>query len=194
MSVAVIVRPASIITMDQAKSHLRVEHGDDDADIERLIFAAQAHIDGPSGDLGRAIGLQTLELTLDGCELWPGAHIDLPYPPYVELVSISYLDPLGAQQSLATEAVAVINHGGLARLYPLFGSCWPLVLRRPGAVRVRYRAGYETPELDAVPIQQAMLLMIGHWYRNREAESEVSFSHLPLGVDALLGPYRVWRF
>lgn len=193
MSVAVIVRPASIITRDQAKSHLRVDHEDDNADIDRLILAAQTHIDGPSGDLGRAIGLQTLELTLDGCDIWPGAAIDLPYPPFVDLVSFTYLDPLGAEQAFATEAVVAINHGGIARLWPAAGYCWPLVLRRPGTVRVRYRAGYATPELDAAPIQQAILLMIGHWYRNREAESEVSFSHLPMGVDALLSPYRIWR-
>jgi len=43
---------------------------------------------------------------------------------------------------------------------------------------------------DAVHV--AMLLMIGHWYSKREAVTEGSTSELPLGVSALLGPYRIY--
>ena len=41
------------------------------------------------------------------------------------------------------------------------------------------------------PVRQAALLLIGHWYENREAVT-VGFrgKDLPMGVDRLLAPYR----
>lgn len=44
-------------------------------------------------------------------------------------------------------------------------------------------------------IKQAMLLLIGHWYENREAVNIGSAANeFPLAVDALLAPYRNMRF
>lgn len=40
-------------------------------------------------------------------------------------------------------------------------------------------------------IEQAMLLLIGHWYAHRESVADVSMSEVPHGVHALLQPYRV---
>lgn len=39
--------------------------------------------------------------------------------------------------------------------------------------------------------QQAVLLLVGHWYRNREAVASGSYSQLPLAFHSLLWPYRV---
>ncbi len=45
------------------------------------------------------------------------------------------------------------------------------------------------------PIRQAMLLMVGHLYENREASTVgPAITELPMGVEALLAPYRVLRF
>lgn len=42
-------------------------------------------------------------------------------------------------------------------------------------------------------LRQAMLLLIGHWYSNREAVNTGNIStNLPLTVDALLSPHKVW--
>ena len=38
-------------------------------------------------------------------------------------------------------------------------------------------------------IRQAMLLMIGHWYENREASSPIAVHELPMAVPALLQPH-----
>ena len=37
----------------------------------------------------------------------------------------------------------------------------------------------------------AVLLLLGHFYANREAASEVVIKNIPLGVSALLEPYQV---
>lgn len=42
------------------------------------------------------------------------------------------------------------------------------------------------------PLVQAALLLIGHWYNQREAVASTSTSVVPHGYDALIRPYRVF--
>lgn len=41
-------------------------------------------------------------------------------------------------------------------------------------------------------IRQAMLLLVGHWYKNREAVGDET-KELPLGFWALIQPYRIYH-
>ncbi|MDU7389335.1 head-tail connector protein [Atlantibacter hermannii] len=41
-------------------------------------------------------------------------------------------------------------------------------------------------------VKAAMLLLIGHWYENREATTPGQIMALPFAVDALLQPYRIY--
>ncbi|MCC0809052.1 phage gp6-like head-tail connector protein [Methylobacterium sp. W2] len=85
MRAVVVVPPDPLITTAQAKKHLRVEHGDDDEYIADLVAVATGWLDGPEGWLGRALGLQTLELVTPA---WAWASDRrLPLPPLVEIVS-----------------------------------------------------------------------------------------------------------
>jgi uncharacterized phiE125 gp8 family phage protein len=43
------------------------------------------------------------------------------------------------------------------------------------------------------PIKAAMKLLVGHWYANAEAASEINISESPLAVNYLLWPYRVFE-
>lgn len=56
-------------------------------------------------------------------------------------------------------------------------------------------AGFDTDEdrllLDD-DIRLVILLLVGHWYANREAVSDKNTSEMPLAVDALLQPYRIY--
>ncbi len=56
-------------------------------------------------------------------------------------------------------------------------------------------AAYEEPPREVLfspGIWQAMLLLIGHYYENREAAGDTR-SEIPLGVEALLYRHRRWR-
>jgi uncharacterized phiE125 gp8 family phage protein len=57
-------------------------------------------------------------------------------------------------------------------------------------------AGTGTHFLGEVPaaLRQAMLLLIGHWYENRESVTFDNVAMLPQAVDALLAPHRVHTF
>ncbi|WP_411838577.1 head-tail connector protein [Paracoccus sp. ME4] len=76
-------------------------------------------------------------------------------------------------------------------------SAGTVVLRRDGACviaiadqpcAIHFTCALPNALLPA--IRQAVKLLAGHWYHNREAVSAVDKSHLPLSVDALLGAAR----
>ena len=69
----------------------------------------------------------------------------------------------------------------------------PAVRGRAGDIRIQWRAGYEAGKVPA-PIRHAILLMVSHLFNNRDAVTTTAAqpATLPLGVEALLSPYRVW--
>jgi hypothetical protein len=85
MRVIVVEGPARAVLAVEAKA--TGVFGDDEEDnlVQLLLDIAQAQIDGWDGWLGRAVGLQTLEIKRPtDCVLDLG---QLPLPPYVQTVS-----------------------------------------------------------------------------------------------------------
>lgn len=194
MTVVVITPPAApLVPLATVKAHLRVGDGQDDL-ISTYLAAASAHIDGPGGWLGKAIGVQTLEARFDrfDCD-----HIELPYGPLIDVVSVKYDDPDGVEQTVDAEGYTLDEEGLLGS----HSGSWPAARLRPGSVRVRYRAGYvadptANPLVPAVPapIVAALLLMVGDLEANRSTTIDGTVSRVPMSttVEDLLQPYRRW--
>ena len=84
VSAVVTVPPTTpVVTLDEAKQHLRVLHDDDDLMIQQLIDTAVGYLDGPDGVLGRALAPQTIVAVFDG----PGPH-RLPVEPVLDAASV----------------------------------------------------------------------------------------------------------
>lgn len=186
MRVLVISPPAPAVSLEEAKTHLRVRHNEEDALIASYIAAAQGHIDGPEGWLGRAIGLQELEVR---GSLFRNDPIRLPYAPVRSVDSVEYEDTAGAWQTMD---VATYELRG-DEIGTAWGTTWPATRIYRGAaetVRVRYQAGYEQVPM---PITAAILLMVGDLYANRESIVTGTIAAalpMPLTVERLLEPYR----
>lgn len=189
-----VTPPATpIVSLAEAKTHLRVLHSDDDSYIESLVAVASGNIDGADGWLGRAIVQQTWDYAIDRfpCVKSDGApaRIYLPLSPLVSVTSVAYTTTLGDSGTIMDFRTK--NAGGSQPGYivPALDADWPSTANEPEAVIIRFVAGFAT-----VPpaIKHAVLLMIGHWYENREAATETRMSDLPMAVDALLYPYRNW--
>lgn len=186
-----VVPPAvEPVTLAEAKAHLRVDGNEEDALISSLITAAREYAETFQR---RAYVTQTWELTLDE---WPtGPEIRLPRPPLQAVESITYRDQSGVEHVLdpATYIVDTRSEPGRVVLAP--GRCWPSVALAPaGAITVRYVAGYgDTADSVPVKVKQAILLLVGHWYANREAVVVGQTSKaVEFAVEALLWQDRVW--
>lgn len=193
IAVRVITPPEPIVTWAEAQVHLRLDGVEEQSYVEALIAAATGWIDGPGGWLGRAIGEQVLELVDCGF-----GNDRLPYPPAVSITSVVYLDRAGVETTMPAEDYRLMLNGSVA---PVAGQSWPVVSgeAEAEAVRIRYVAGYpvtggeEPVSTVPVAIKQAILLLIGHWYANRETVVTGTITaQVPFAVEALLSTYRVW--
>ncbi|WP_336800807.1 head-tail connector protein [Kaistia sp. MMO-174] len=187
MATYVVEAPAAVVTWAEAKAHLRLDGDDEQTYVETLIAAATAWIDGPSGWLGRAIGLQELVTVFDSFD----DPLMLMAPVDPESVEIRYVDADGVEQALPSAAFRLSGPPSCPRVIAVHGVAFPSARCEADAIRVSYQAGYAKPP---APIMQAILLLVGQWFEAREAVNiGGTVNVLPFTVEALLSPYRVAR-
>lgn len=199
MALILVYEPTDdVVTLAEVKEHLRIDTNDHDAVLRSYLRAARQLLDGVEGWLGRALAPQTYDLKLSG---FPRC-IRLPLPPLIEVISITYLDSNGDSQTLSTSVYTVVNQGyDVSYIEETINQNWPTTYDVAQAVTVRYRCGYVdggSPEDVIVPepIKEAIKLMVGHWYENREqtSMSRAAMRDIPLGADEVLSTYKVWSF
>lgn len=184
MGLVLVTPPAEEpVTVSEAKAHLRVDTNDDDASIGALITAARQHVEAWTGRQ-----LVTATYRLEARE-FPAT---LPRPPLASITSVAYVDSTGVERTLAGSAWAASASDVPGRIEPAFGAVWPVVRAGPAAVKITFTAGYGAAAAVPRAIRQAILLLVGHWYANREAVTPGGAAVvLPIGAEALLWPYRV---
>lgn len=185
----VVTAPASEpITTAEAKLHCRVDLTDDDVPIAAWIVAAREEVERISG---MALISQTLELVLPN---WPiGDRIELPRPPLTSVTSVKYKDKDGNETTWdsANYLAGVDSVPGVLVL--AWNAVWPSVDLYPiEPIRIRYVAGFANAAAVPQSLKQAMLLLIGHWYENREAGGDTvgEKAGVAFGVDRLIASYR----
>ena len=176
------------VSLTEAKAHLRVLHAADDAFIGALIDLATTYIGGRAGIVGRALVTQSWEYRID--DFPDGGRIELPLPPLVSVESVKYLDADGAEQTLATSVYNVETSTLVGMIRLAYNQDWPETLDDDYAVRIRFTAGYGAAAAVPVPLKQAILLLIGHFYVNRDMGVDLPRG-APFAVEALLAPHRI---
>lgn len=193
-----IVAPAPILSVQKMKTHLRIDHDDDDDWIEDAIASATDLLDGKQGELQRCLMPQAWEYTLDrfpADACGRSAAFEIPLPPLIEVSEIRYVDGSGGTVVLSSDAYEVDVASEPGWVSPV-GS-WPSTMDTVNAVTVEFRAGYEAEGSDpaeaAVPprVIHAVKLLVSHWYENRDAVTADQMHDLPLGVAALIKPLRI---
>lgn len=176
------------ITITEAKSHLRIVDDSEDDMVIALIRAAQDKVEGDTGFVLRA---RSVEIAFDN---WSGNCLPLWRGPVNSVTSVVYDDANGAQQTLAANQYRVRDYFGAKAIVPAYGVSWPELENVSGCVRVTYSAGYANNYAVPSSLRQAALLLIGHWYENREAVNIGNItSLLPMAYDSLITHYRVKR-
>lgn len=205
MGISVVSGPTEEpVTLAEAKQHCRVDSTDDDGLIAGYILAARMHIEG---DIRRPIASRLYSFTADyGWPMRNGCtEIELPYPPLQAVRSVAYVDGSGVAQTLAAANYTVQTNTPRGTITPAYNVAWPDVRSVPECVTVRFIAGYtdftdtttspnSTVTGEGVPddLRMALLLLIGHWYENRESVvMGQAVNELPMAVEAIISKYRV---
>lgn len=176
------------LTVAEAKARCNITSSDDDAIVAALIVSARKLAEA---ETGRALIAQVWVKTFDA---FPTAT-RLEWPPLLSIDAVEYREAVaGAWTTLSAAAYIVDNASEPGFLQPAYGYEWPQTWPEINSVKVTYSAGYGSAA-DDVPqaIKDWMSLMIGHYYKNREASDLNNLAALPF-IGGLLDDYRVWSF
>lgn len=173
-----------VISLDELKTHLRIEHDTEDEYLETILETATEIAETHTN---RAFMPQTWKLTLSHfCQ-----RIELPKPPLMCVTEVEYLDTNEDTQTLAEDAYRVFT--------PYKQPGWieidspPSTASRGDAVQITFVCGYgQCDEEDNSPNPPAMAkhlvkLIAGALYENRNAEQEQQTKLIEVGLDRLAG-------
>ena len=188
ISVPPVIYPISLVS---AKFHLRL------AADEYSAAAYTAEDNLLTGIIAAATGYAELFIRrplitttfISYLDAWMAEAL-LPFPPLQSIEAFSYTDSDGVSTPFTDYTIDLPGSRVMINEIP------SAALREVNPIAITYKAGYgDTEESVPGPIKQAILLLIGHYYQNREAVViGISADNLPQAVDALLWPYREIRW
>lgn len=191
MKYIVVAEPTTEpVSLEEVKLFLRLLPDDTSEDdfISGLITAAREYCENFTA---RALATQTIMLYLDSIP----SEIEVPMPPLQSVDKIEVIDADKVAHELTADTDYMIDNGEIssiiftasaqevaAHLYPI------------NPVQITCTVGYDAD--IPVGIKQAMLLLVAHWYENREAvatNGEVG-ERIALGVRSLCLQYKIARW
>lgn len=173
------------VTLDEVKTHLRVDGTDHDAQLLLLIKAIRGILER---QLGRVFITQTLDVKYNSF----AETMVVPRPNLQSVTSIKYLDLDNVEQTLASSVYRVILNGNSPGfIMPDYGQTWPSTYPVYQPITVRIVSGFGTTA-DDVPaaIRQALKIEIE---RDFYPDQKLDEAH-KMALDRLLTPWRVHRF
>ncbi|MEO8245026.1 MAG: head-tail connector protein [bacterium] len=181
----------SALPVQGLKDHLRLgtgfsDRGMQDGLLESYLRSAMAAIEGR---IGKVLMARRFKLTLED---WRKASEQaLPVAPVSAVVSVTLFDTAGAGAVLAADRYRLVQDLHRPKLVSV-GYLLPVILS-DGHIEVVFDAGFGADWTDVPPdLQQAVLLMAGHYYEHRNEFAEVP-PGLPYPVQALIERWRIVR-
>lgn len=177
------------VTLAEAKVHCRVDVDEDDTLLASLIAVAREHLERMS----RPRVAMTAQRWLHVADEWPTSDtIELRPYPLLSVAEVRYTDDDGVETTIASTEYQVDTYSTPGRLRMLNG--WPSATLAPlNGLQIEFMAGYGEDVLSPpMALRQAVLLLVGHWYENRELALTTGAipKELPFAVRALFGPWR----
>lgn len=178
-----------VVDLAVLKEHVRIDPDLTDQDAVLLAYhdAAVAWVEEYTG---RSLTTQTWQMSLrDFPERWwlPRAA------PLASVTFVKYYNTANTLTTLSTSIYTVPAFNEPAAIRLADTQVWPDVYDRDDAVQVEYVTGATTATDVPAPLRQAVQLLAGHWYANRESVIVgTSAMELPMAVGSLCAPYRLF--
>lgn len=189
------------IALAAVKKALRVDHAFEDDVIERKFRAAVELVEEKTN---RILRPSTFELRLCGWPIEGDARLNVH--PIRDVVGVTYVPAAGGNPlDVPADDFDWRRLEDCGELYFFSSWSWPSLSsdsREPIVVTIE--AGYDTPEAgepegDAdeyvLPsrVEELLLLLTGHWFKNREATTSGELADVPYSAGLLLKELRIFR-
>lgn len=172
------------VSVDEALNHLRADDTPGDRGFIEALISASRH----RAELHTELALVSCQFGLY-LDKFPAGEFRLPRAPLVSIESVKYFDESNVEQTIDPAQYYVDTISKPGRISPVTG--WPATYPRPNAVSIIFTAGFGTAENVPQVIKQAILLMVGDMYENREDTTSAPLSKIPSASEHLLRPFRL---
>ena len=153
------------VDLTAAKAHLRVDHVDEDDEIEGFITAARKHVEDWTR---RALLTQTWDYSLAG---WPSCnHITLPFGNLQSVTSVKWKDSDGTETTLTVTTDYLVENNGeqCGRIVLPYATPWPSGTLYPSnPITIRFVCGWTTPDLVPPTVLAGIKLVCAKLYEAR---------------------------
>lgn len=175
------------VSLAEVKSALRVDGGDSDSDLERLIRSAVAHYEGWSGILGIALVAQTWRQDFGSFE----QKMMLGLRPVASISSIKWRNEAGQISTVAAEDYALKTDAG-GRSYVRFVNDYsaPSDLYEDAAVSVEFIAGWPIVENEPTTPEDIKTAIILHVQKHYDEAAKANSDILDRVERDLISKYR----
>jgi uncharacterized phiE125 gp8 family phage protein len=164
------------VTLAEAKEYARIDGFNEDTLITSLIKMARIHCESY---IGKSIVLKTV--TIDSFTF--PYQFQMPYGPLTSEANISKCVTID-ENNVETPLQYRVNAGLFPKLFILGGA-------QSYKFKLVYTAGFTTVPDD---IKLAIKMMVNTLYERREDFSDLQAIESPLGVKALLMPYKTYNW
>ncbi len=207
-----LITPPAIepVSEAEARAHLRLTSEDELGLLFGHIRAARHMVESWTG---RALISQSWRWSLDGWpgnvsqEWWDGVqqgamsagaarYIEVPKAPLQSVSAVNLFNDADQGVVWAAANYFVDNASAPGRLVLRNAASIPVPLRAASGLQIDFTCGYGAGPGDVpAPLRQAVLMLCAHYFENREVmKGADGGTHvLPLGIHALLAPYRMMR-
>ena len=186
MDLSLVTEPICYpLTLEEAKEHLRVDATTEDTYILGLVAMAVEYVE-------QATWRQLITATYDTyfASIPDSGILKLPRPPLQSVTGVYYLDATGTEQTLAATDYRVCSTRDPGHV--VIATFPSYLADRDNSIRVRYVCGYGLQEDVPETLKVAMKLLIGEFYKNREATiTGTIISALPIGIERVIGQYEI---
>lgn len=150
------------VTLTQAKKQLEIP-ASDTAHDDHITLLIQAAREQWEHDTDSAVIEQTW---LVNAECFYDDELYLPKRPIQSITSVKYYDSTNTQQTLSSSVYQLDAANRAVRLAYLQN--WPLTVERFDSIEIKYVCGYDDATAVPAVAKQAILLLIGHYFENRD--------------------------
>tara|TARA_R110000744_G_scaffold278092_2_gene390377 strand:- start:6563 stop:7165 length:603 start_codon:yes stop_codon:yes gene_type:complete len=181
-----------VVTLAEAKSHLRVDFSEDDAYINSLCMAAQETFENYCNVI-------LMDTTISQfCSYWTDTqqlyHSPISGSGEASVTSIEYFVNGTLTTWPNTNYIPNI-HACPVTIWTAENETYPTQDVRPDAIKIIYKIGYNNIANVPDGAKQAIKILVGQWYENRqEAVVGRSVGRIPMTATYLMNKYKIATF